>query len=1521
MKKLSILFAALFCFAFSVKADTFSDGVTVVVGTVSMSDALTSVTAANTGTAMSAGTISYDATSHTLTLDNVEISGSHAQRQLFIHAGLSDFDITLKLIGANSISAVARGIWTQHVKSGKKIIIEGDKDASLNVETSSTTLPALCMALSNGSTATDDVRYHNLDIKGGCSISLKSAWDGALECYHFVLDSCNLVAESVNGVLVVKGGAEFKNVEKMESTISKVDYRVPSEFYPVTINGHQLTNLVPNTNYSYFSGFVTAGEASYDPATRTLTLDNMDIDTYEDPVIKIEDKSGSTEPVRILLKGSSSVYYSGSDGAALLVKTPVIFDGNGSVSNEVQFSTASDGDGIRIEGGSLTLEKLADVMANGDTYGVHGIEVAGQYPTVTLKASNLYAFGQNTASFAGVNLSIPNNDVELTDPSGAEFVAANHQVEVSGSVVKNDQVTFKKNVNVVNIGIAEGQGTVTMLIGEEVQTPPITLNASTDVIFKAEPAEGYVFSKWINSWDAYVSDQATYTATVSSSDLELRAVFYKKLPSDQQLVVVTQNGTISKLDGNINDYTELGSISGTNKVTNATVIMSLLTSQGFVYSDETSSTEVALSLVAYDTGTSAIGTPVALRYAQSTYYPVSAMTFSVHDQLVYMVAYKGASSKWVLLKNDLTGDAADPLGEEVCTLNSTLVPTAYPVTAMAADPEGNLYAIAKGASDGHAWLYKIDKTSGNLTPIADTKYDYNSLYDLQAMHSDIMTDKLIWSRRKASLKTEFIEIDLPQVGQPAALYKLGELPAECSSLSQWVPNAFYDVTVGVKAGHEEGGTATLASGGKTGTFYTGRKVAVVATPAEGHTFAKWSNNSTKAQDTVMVEDADISLEAEFGWASGVTPYPIWIGGKQMHSQRLVMTSENNPAISNTNSSVRYNPDTKVLTFTAPIIYYDGGAIVIGTEEEGLDLTINVRNASTISEYTENGIKIIKSKVTIKGVDKISVGAGKSAVLLDRSELTLEGLEHISWFNGTGAGIKGVTGDEKLTILGCNMKITSTNVSVDNLAECTWNYCTIDPSTAVFEEKKMKDAAGGATSTSLEFTPWPKLTVEPVVDGTGSFTLKSSDSEFTNTGWFQAGVEVTITPNPADGYAFGYWVDDPKWNDEDESQRIAEERKITKSAGSEGKNARFFYVPKSSATWYGVNNNKFVSFSLSDHGLVVAKASSPSASSVKAGDYTTSGWVYQDGSTVKLKDFSGIEDGEEMAGDVTDLGTSATSAKDIAFNFTDKKTYAVDGTKLYSVDEEGKFEEIGAFEFEDAPATNIVSIAINGKGDMFVLQAGVDGRLFSIDEIDEEGKKVKLAKVGDSGFTGISVTNEAQSLAFDHITGELFLGADDAIHIISTEDASAHIVAALGWDKTQEKVIKAMHRKTQLITVRAIVPEACEGWGTATANNKSSVSVLENTKVTLKATPKEGYIFKGWTQGSEDGEEVSKDATYEVVAKGSANKNKYYAHFKKQEEAVDNVNAEYAPAQKVVINGNLYILRDGKMYNVTGALVK
>lgn len=41
----------------------------------------------------------------------------------------------------------------------------------------------------------------------------------------------------------------------------------------------------------------------------------------------------------------------------------------------------------------------------------------------------------------------------------------------------------------------------------------------------------------------------------------------------------------------------------------------------------------------------------------------------------------------------------------------------------------------------------------------------------------------------------------------------------------------------------------------------------------------------------------------------------------------------------------------------------------------------------------------------------------------------------------------------------------------------------------------------------------------------------------------------------------------------------------------------------------------------------------------------------------------------------------------------------------------------------------------------------------------------------------------------------------------------------------------------------------------------------------------------------------------------------------EEQGIENINAETVAAQKIMLNGQLFILRDGKVYNITGAVVK
>ena len=458
----------------------------------------------------------------------------------------------------------------------------------------------------------------------------------------------------------------------------------------------------------------------------------------------------------------------------------------------------------------------------------------------------------------------------------------------------------------------------------------------------------------------------------------------------------------------------------------------------------------------------------------------------------------------------------------------------------------------------------------------------------------------------------------------------------------------------------------------------------------------------------------------------------------------------------------------------------------------------------------------------------------------------------------------------------------------------------------------------------------QVSVTAVEEGSGSFTIASADEEFENVGWFLQGTEVTITAQAANGFEFVRWMDDPNWTDKDMAMKA--ERTITVD-DKQDLQALFYYNDvQSSASWYGVSEkeSKFVSFSLEDQAAEVAKAKTPDGTNIKAGDFAEDSWFYIDGTNVKQLAFSGLEDEQELETEDNKAEIIATGAPsgvtDVAYHLSGKMMYAVAEQKLYLVDTDEKgLVELGTFEYKEKAVT-ITSLAIDLKGVMYALAAGEEGVLYTVDQIDEDAKKVFLEIVGDEengGKIGATVSTDPQAIAFDYATGELIWGAPDYLRLINTDNARAHIIGDLGQTGGKQGAVKALHHKDKLVTIKVQVDPDHEDWGTVSINNgsKTSVKVLAGTKVTINATPaSSNYKFRYWLR--KGSEEEIEDNPYTFKAAKSTT---YTAYFKKkpQEEGIEDVESQKsgAESQKLLIDGQIIILRDGKMYNVLGAEVK
>jgi len=95
---------------------------------------------------------------------------------------------------------------------------------------------------------------------------------------------------------------------------------------------------------------------------------------------------------------------------------------------------------------------------------------------------------------------------------------------------------------------------------------------------------------------------------------------------------------------------------------------------------------------------------------------------------------------------------------------------------------------------------------------------------------------------------------------------------------------------------------------------------------------------------------------------------------------------------------------------------------------------------------------------------------------------------------------------------------------------------------------------------------------------------------------------------------------------------------------------------------------------------------------------------------------------------------------------------------------------------------------------------------------------------------------------------------------------------------------------------------------------NEVDVEDGTMVTIKAVPADGYVFSYFDH---DGTKITKKE-YKVEVTEDIN---IIAYFKKDTEDIENITVDGQSATKVFHEGQIYIIREGKIYTPTGTKVK
>ena len=368
------------------------------------------------------GTVKYDPSTKTLTLQNATINAGREQALVSRIEGL-----TIKLVGTNNLSSSGTTIGITEA-----VTITGN-GATLNVLSET-----ICAIYSNTADITienctvntkgvygfltrDDDRPENLIIKNA-TVTADGKEGSIIGFANLKMIDCS-ITQPTGAAFDTKEKTVMLNGKRVEGKVV-IEPAIASK-YDLQIIGKDVTHDNCG-DLSVIDG--VSGTVKYDPNAKVLTLKNATIGCDNDNAIV-----SNIENLTIKVIGTNTL--TATDNATLSFRSPLTITGGGVLNVKCKTDCA-----IFANETNLTIDNCT-VNAESGAYGIAG--KSGSSEKFTIRNATVTAIGTGNGSicdFAELNL----KGCNITEPSGATFSSSMHGIVLNGEIVKS-KVVIKKD--------------------------------------------------------------------------------------------------------------------------------------------------------------------------------------------------------------------------------------------------------------------------------------------------------------------------------------------------------------------------------------------------------------------------------------------------------------------------------------------------------------------------------------------------------------------------------------------------------------------------------------------------------------------------------------------------------------------------------------------------------------------------------------------------------------------------------------------------------------------------------------------------------------------------------------------------------------------------------------------------------------------------------------------------------------------------------------------------------------------